>query len=168
MSTPPTTNKHIVSRWKYGAIKALAVSLRGSLFAIGLGIAVLLANLPYSTYLDKKEDAAVIAAGGNPDYFLVCINREFSAYLACEILLLPLFIIACLCWIGMRKARTTLRDIEPITSANTSHLPASESLVRASQKPQIDQHAILLRTAPQWQETPQEQLLRASQPDGRE
>jgi hypothetical protein len=57
------------------------------------------------------------------------------------------------------------RAIEPvayITRANTGDLPASESLVRASHEPQRHQQAELLRAAQHSNETPAEELLRAT------
>jgi len=50
----------------------------------------------------------------------------------------------------------------PLSRANTSDLPADESLVRASQEPMQEQQSILLRAATEVQQTPPEQLLRAS------
>lgn len=50
----------------------------------------------------------------------------------------------------------------PLTRANTADLPAPDSLVRASSEPLQAQEAVLLRAVAQGQETPPEQLVRAS------
>ncbi|MCW3100601.1 MAG: hypothetical protein JWL77_6219 [Chthonomonadaceae bacterium] len=51
----------------------------------------------------------------------------------------------------------------PLTRANTAHLPASDSLVRASSEPVQEQATVLLRAAVEGNETPSEQLLWATQ-----
>ena len=53
-------------------------------------------------------------------------------------------------------------EVVPLTRANAAHLPAPESLVRASQEPAQAQKDVLLRAATQTQDTRKEQLLRAS------
>ena len=50
----------------------------------------------------------------------------------------------------------------PLTHANATHLPAPDTLVRASVEPTQEQHAVLLRAAAAGQQTPPEQLVRAS------
>jgi hypothetical protein len=51
----------------------------------------------------------------------------------------------------------------PLTRANAAHLPAADSLVRASSEPAQEQERVLLRAAGQGPETSPEQLLRATQ-----
>ena len=53
-------------------------------------------------------------------------------------------------------------DMKPLTRANTADLPAPDTLVRASSEPMQAQQAVLLRAAAEGQETPQEEMLRAS------
>ena len=53
----------------------------------------------------------------------------------------------------------------PFTRSNTAHLPAQESLVRASYEPFQEQQYILLRPALQNDTTPPEQLVRPADAD---
>ena len=72
------------------------------------------------------------------------------------------------CYVLMRGAYTLHESAEnmdigiPFTRANTTDMPASESLVRASQEPLQAQEMILLRAAMETTEGQEEQLLRAS------
>ncbi len=50
----------------------------------------------------------------------------------------------------------------PLTHANTAHLPAPDTLVRASSEPTQAQQTVLLRAVAAGQQTPPEQLVRAS------
>ncbi|MCW3100681.1 MAG: hypothetical protein JWL77_6299 [Chthonomonadaceae bacterium] len=50
----------------------------------------------------------------------------------------------------------------PFTRANTTHLPAAESLVRPSEEPAQDKDSTLLRAAIHLQPTPPEEMVRAS------
>ncbi len=61
----------------------------------------------------------------------------------------------------MREAQSKL-DVVPMTRANIGDLPASHTLVRASQEPPQSQQAELLRATEYSAETPAEELLRAS------
>jgi len=58
------------------------------------------------------------------------------------------------------KQMRTAEPVVPLTRANIVHLPASDSLVRASSEPVHDQQTELLRAAVEAQATPAEQLLR--------
>ncbi len=67
---------------------------------------------------------------------------------------------------GCKSFFTSAQEIEtvaPITRHNTGHLPEAETLVRASNLPPSHQQAELLRAAQTGQETPAEELLRATQ-----
>lgn len=63
--------------------------------------------------------------------------------------------------IGFRQAGEVKTGV-PLTRHTAAHLPAPDSLVRASEQPLQAQEAVLLRAAAQGQETPPEQLVRAS------
>jgi len=63
------------------------------------------------------------------------------------------------------KKEGKIERVVPITQHNTSSLPPAESLVRASSIPP-SQQAELLRSAQYGEETPAEELLRASTTDG--
>ena len=62
----------------------------------------------------------------------------------------------------LKKAQA-IGDVVPVTRINTAHLPADESLVRASQEPVQEQQSILLRAAAEVGQTPAEQLLRPTE-----
>lgn len=62
---------------------------------------------------------------------------------------------------GLKKTAQSI-DVLLLTRANTAALPAPDSLVRASSEPVQAQEAVLLRAAAQGQETPAEELVRAS------
>jgi hypothetical protein len=61
-----------------------------------------------------------------------------------------------------REAKAIER-VAPITRHNTGDLPAVETLVRPSDLPHSHQQAQLLRAAPHGNETPVEELLRATE-----
>ena len=62
-----------------------------------------------------------------------------------------------------RKVIVKTRDqYFPPTDTNNADLPARQTLVRASSEPMQVQQAVLLRAATEGQETPAEQLVRAS------
>ena len=67
-------------------------------------------------------------------------------------------------WAGIRTFKKA-RQIDPglpRTRANIDHLPAAESLVRASEPPVLSPQSVLLRPATYTQERHEEQLLRPS------
>ncbi len=68
-------------------------------------------------------------------------------------------------WIGHRLFTKTLEapPVELLTKSSAKRLPEVETLVRGSDRPAIDHHADLLRAAKPGQETPPEELLRATQ-----
>ena len=71
-----------------------------------------------------------------------------------------------LCYAARTVSRRRAQKIPvsaPITRANTAHLPAIDTLVRASTEPTQTQKAVLLRPALEKAERHEEQLLRASQ-----
>ena len=80
---------------------------------------------------------------------------------------LPILIGIVVFLIGRRGMRSIERAVHidagiPLTRANTADLSAPDSLVRASSEPLQAQEAVLLRAATEGQETPPEQLVRAS------
>jgi len=67
-------------------------------------------------------------------------------------------------WAGIRTFKKA-RQIDPVlprTRANIAHLPAAESLVRASEQPILSQQSVLLRPATDAQDRHEEQLLKPS------
>jgi hypothetical protein len=140
MNQPPQTGKRIVSKKTYVNAQIKKATL-GSVSILLLGSAVGL---------------AVVTLG-------------VMGLVSARILLLP---IAILGWstslfvgyMGIR-AVNRLEEIDPgvpLTRANTAHLSALDSLVRASEEPVQEQQAVLLRAATQTQERHEEQLVRAS------
>lgn len=67
--------------------------------------------------------------------------------------------------LGLRTKRRveTAEPVRPLTRHTVNHIPAEESLVRASEEPLAGQEKILLRAAKANEETPAEQLLRPSE-----
>ena len=67
-------------------------------------------------------------------------------------------------WVGIRtlKKARHMEHCLPCTRANIAHLPAAESLVRASEQPVLSQQSVLLRPAADTQDKHEEQLLRPS------
>jgi hypothetical protein len=63
------------------------------------------------------------------------------------------------------KKANQIEDVELLKHDNVGQLPAEESLVRASAEPIEGQEKVLLRAATGAEETPPEQLLRATTPD---
>lgn len=67
-------------------------------------------------------------------------------------------------WAGIRSIKKA-RQIDPglpRTRANIAHLPAAESLVRASERPVLSQQSVLLRPATDTPDRHEDQLLRPS------
>ena len=159
--------KRVVSKIEYGARKTLAVSLSSGFLACGVGILLLLASLPYTHYLDVWTEAqARIQQGRSPDYKgdLDLLYSYFGlAVNACSILIPGLVFGALLLWLASRTSWKTIRALQPISYANNADMPASESLVRASEQPIQEQQAVLLRAAMPGKETPTDQLVRPVQ-----
>ena len=155
-------SKRTVSKAAYAFMKSLAVCLSGGIFACAIGITLLLASLPCAYYLDVKTEAqARIEQGRPPDYKgdLDLLYSYFGwAVWFCMVLIPILLVIALFLWLGSRKSWKTVRAMQPINYANTGHLSAHASLVRASQEPA--QEAVLLRAATDVQDRHEEQLLR--------
>ena len=138
--------RRIVSKGKYAAAlgnKAALSSFGVSLTLIGImGLlcvclitGVLLAHLAVDTFLLLGVFIGVVGSGSST-----------------------------LVYIGVHSIKEA-RQIDPglpLTRANTAHLPAPDSLVRASQEPPREQQAVLVRPAPPTQHTPREQLVRSS------
>ena len=71
-------------------------------------------------------------------------------------------------WAAFRvfKRAKQIETVAPITKYTAHQLPASETLVRASERPVTAQQAELLRPVLQGHATPPEQLLRAAEENG--
>jgi len=78
------------------------------------------------------------------------------------VLVIPFGVILALAGRKLFARTGTEVPFAPITPANTHLLPADESLVRSSTRPQQSQQAELLRATPDSPDTPQDQLLRAA------
>ena len=98
-----------------------------------------------------------------PDLTKMDVAIRFIIFLS---LCLPLvgvvlFLLGYVGRLAIRRGRQVDPGI-PFTRENTADLPAEDSLVRASEEPTPEQQTVLLRAAVQGQETPAEELVRAS------
>ena len=155
-----------VSKGAYAFVKSLAVCLSGGVFACGVGITLLLASLPCAYYLDVRTEARARIEQGRPPDYKGDLDLLYSFFGIAEglcIILIPALLLGALfLWLGSRKSWKTVRAMQQINYANTGHLSARTSLVRASQEPTQVQEAVLLRAATDVQDRHEEQLLRAA------
>lgn len=101
---------------------------------------------------------------------LLSRSREFGAnygelgfqFLVCSGFLIGFCIAGMWVAVSLWKKGKQIEPVSPITHHNTGNLPAVETLVRASDSPPTDLPAQLLRVARHGQETPPEELLRAT------
>lgn len=130
------------------------------------------------TYVANIVDKFCVYAGGALGILLCllclgCVGLLFYELREISTSELPLFVILVLLmsggtWFVFPRAKKIIQAANemdvgvPLTCANTADLPALDSLVRASSEPLQAQEAVLLRAAEQEQETPPEQLVRAS------
>jgi hypothetical protein len=139
-STPPT---RLVSKWEYlatvvvGGFFGLLGVLSISVAIISSFILLCMCGIPFLGEL--SEDFSNIAGGS----FVLSLG----AFCVC----LPLF---------MRVQK--METVAPATRHNIGDLPDVETLGRASDLPPSQQQAELLRAAKSSQETPPEELLRAT------
>ena len=143
--------KRFVSKGTYRAIKTLTLTLSAAALFCCLGIVFLIAYLPYSKYLEQREEPS-------------CINFVSYSKLAfyyCAYLTPYLFLGALMLLLGRRKSGAVLGTMMPFTAFNTGQLPAKESLVRASTVPPQSQQDVLLHPSLAEDETPKDLLLRA-------
>ena len=134
----PTTGKKIVSKGAYATL--IARRMGSGIAAVILGLlAIGCAALAYRYYQSKPSWAVGVC-------LLASLGTCFFTYLYNK----------CIALASKKDA------VVPLTRANTADLPAPDSLVRASSEPMQAQEAVLLRAAAEGQETPPEQLVRAS------
>jgi hypothetical protein len=132
-------------------------------------------------YVANTMNKAVLTALGAAIVVMGVVGMAFTCFLMIPMLwgigvsdvsLLPILIFAggssALLFIGMEAIKSgKAMDVGvPLTRATTAHLPAANSLVRASQEPVQDQGAILLRATIQTQDTLPEEMLRAASEPG--
>ena len=146
----PKTGKRIVSKGEYAA----SVGWKSSLSAFGVGVmGVGIVGIVIAGFLTIDALGAAIK-----DHISDDIN------IAAADLLIIGGVSALIFWAGRKTVRKA-KQIDAgtlLTRANTANLPAPDSLVRASAEPLQAQQAVLLRAAAQGNETPPEQLVRAS------
>jgi hypothetical protein len=163
MSEKP--QKRLVSWTEYTLRKTLAIFLSVGLSACAIGFMLVLVCAAYFYFSEVRDAAALSPAEHtsrmNSDFDLTGIGFVIAGEL-CVYLLPPLLITGLALWWGSRKSWKTVRAIQPLNFADTTALPETETLVRASDLPPSDQQAELLRAAPQGSETPPEELLRAT------
>jgi hypothetical protein len=153
MNQPPQTDKQtgkgIVSKGAYVKVRSnkAAKGIVGILLwltAIGAGVLSLLPLYGFLYFLLKWDFLALVCLClfvfiGGGTYYVAKVASEIMIDSVKEL------------------------EIVPLTRANTAHLPAPDSLVRASAEPVQEQQAVLLRAAIQGMETPPEQLVRPAE-----
>ncbi|HLK59172.1 MAG TPA: hypothetical protein VKU00_21600 [Chthonomonadaceae bacterium] len=146
--------KRLVSKGQYVWVmgkKAGLYSLSGLAFVLGLlgfGTAV----FRFTLLLAHGFGKAVIFQLSDLIY-LIPILGSAALYLSSKLLI---------------KKANAVEQVDPITDRTAYLLPLEETLVRGSDLPPIEQQAELLRAVQTEQETPQEELLRASQRSDKE
>lgn len=163
MNQQQVPHKWIVSRGEYIALKLSAAGLSGLAWLCAICLGLLFLSIPYARYWDDQDFAAFVKSGGG-SYANYDPLFTASAYVAvaCFILPVPLLCIGFFLWKQARKSWKFLDEIQPVTHVETVHLPALQSLVRASQEPLQVQETILLRPAIETYAQHDEQLLRAA------
>ena len=137
----PKTSKRIVSRREYAKVRGK----RSGLFFTALCLVFILMFF-------------FIAALG-----MLFLPASFASWclmfaIAFAILFAPIL----QCTLAIVNVARQLDPGVPLARVNVADLPAPDTLVRASSEPMQAQEAVLLRAATQGQETPSEQLVRAS------
>ncbi len=143
MTQEPKPGKRIVSKGAY--MKASAGKVFTIVLFIGMGCYCALSTLRMFQKLLSKSDGVMLL----------------------PILAICLIMTGGLCFVifSIIRGLVFIKQVDigiPLTRANTADLPAPETLVRASSEPSQAQEAVLLRAAAEGQETPPEQLVRAS------
>jgi len=102
----------------------------------------------------------------HPQHVSMDFKREVSLWqyvLNVGMMLSPFIIGSCVFGgVGLRAKKWATNLDSKIPVQNAAGLPASESLLRSSAEPVLEQRAVLLRAAGQGPETPAEHLLRAA------
>jgi hypothetical protein len=154
MNQPEKSHKQIVSKAEYVAVmsKKASLSFSGTVFlctsyfailcGLALGLTLSIMGVLVMTY--SPLGGAIRIGIGLGLGFVIIRGGMFFSNRAEDIL---------------QKAEGMNVGV-PFTQANTAHLPASESLVRASSEPEEEQQSVLLRASIHSQQTPAEQLLR--------
>ncbi len=125
--------KRIVSKGEYVKAQSLSLFLCSSVLVCGLGIVLLLVNIPSACALDAQEQSGLMRYNVR---YVPTITHAMMAFFWCLFLLGPLGYTLRVLWRESHKSRIVIRDLQPLTRANTAELPASDSLVRASSVPQ--------------------------------
>ncbi len=149
----PKASKRIVSRGEYVKAQGKRISLGLSGFGLFVISGVCVLTLLLSGVLSLVLWAFDLRTGE---------THMDGGLVSLLIAVLSLFVS---CWM-VRFTRATLRHAAnidtgvPLTRANTADLPATDSLVRASEESAQAQEGVLLRAATPTQERHEEQLLR--------
>lgn len=158
---PQATGKSSVRKGRYLFRRVEVLLLQtGGFGLIGIG---LLCSLLVAVFVSFMVGASVW------EYFYPNHDTQYNLpgwMIAVRVALsvLPVLLGASCCALTGRamNKRAVRRDTLPLTHVNTADLPAVDSLVRASSEPLQAQEGVLLRAAAEGQETPPEQLVRAS------
>ena len=141
--------KRIVSKGEYVKIQSTRLGLNITSFCLLL--------LAISAALFALSFMACLALS-----LLNLFSWAYIALLALEVVIIGAGVLFTLLLIKSVDKTKSLEEVVLATRANTADLPASDSLVRAGEKPEQVQADVLLRPATEVQYTPPEQLLRAS------
>ncbi len=153
---PKTTDKRIVSKSAYVAIRIA----QGSLYVSGISL-MAIAGLSFLTSaacgLHFMRCIALLVKTLDRTLFV-----NISLYgTAMGMLAGAAYLLGKAGYMAVTKAEN-LPEFLPLTPETVEATPALNSLVRASEEPSQVQEAVLLRATIQEQETPPEQLVRAS------
>jgi hypothetical protein len=141
--------KRIVSHPEYLAYLARKTTLRSGMFASGIGF--------YTCLM-----LTILCVLGS--IICLCTAKDSMGFflLGAGILGETTYALFLATMFAKEKAES-LEPVTPLTRQNIEHLPAEETLVRASREPTEGQEKVLLRAATATDETAAEELLRASQ-----
>ncbi len=139
MNQPPKTGKRIVSQGEYISVQTSRTLLSISTLATYITVAVcvfLAVSLPFSGFGIFGLLASL---------FCTVMALRFIRFGQAK-----------------RKRAAQMEQVVPLSHVNIADLPDEDRLVRASEEPVSEQQNVLLRPAVSNEETPAEQLLRAS------
>ena len=148
----PKTGKRIVSKRAY-------VKAQGKRSVLAVGAIVLWVATIVGIWLIGLFLFQAISGVSRSDSMVIAFMPYFV------IIIFVTGTVTLLLALSAKSVTKTARAIDPgvpLTRANTADMPAPDTLVRASTEPLQAQQSVLLRAAAEGQETPPEQLVRAS------
>lgn len=150
---PEKTPKRIVSKAEYVKISSISFML-----SVGSFLSLMLFAILLAPSLLLVQDIVSKASYGDSNFASTFIGVAIGA---ASLVTALMFLIIRAITAGEKKAKE-LQHIVPITRATIADMPAPDSLVRASEKPEQAQADVLLRAVTDVQQNAPEQLLRSS------